>query len=224
MKIWTITTTNGPETFVHLTEEAANRQAVEIVTAWYERFVGNVESDHEDWQESYKILCNTIGFNGCMEFDEHDISAHPALSAVHEILAAFEAGLLDSEDAACNEETATLVEKMIDLVDKTIGKIEADEPTLIEPMPAPELPTFTVIVTERESYPYPLIYDIRIENLDDEAAVLLAVARERCLDLGEDEEGDISHVPVETIQSIADRLSLCFAFKGDCDVAEDWRD
>lgn len=88
-----------------------------------------------------------------------------------------------------------------------------------------QLTTYTVIVRElRPGPPDPLIYTVQMENLDDEDAVLMAVARDRCKDLGMDEDGDTSHVPLTTVSQLAASLKLCFAFEGDLNAAEDWRD
>lgn len=34
--------------------------------------------DHTDWQESYSILCDTVGFMDQLTVEEHDLTEHPA--------------------------------------------------------------------------------------------------------------------------------------------------
>lgn len=83
MKIWTLTTDddNGTQTAIHFTAEAANAQAVEIVTAWYDRHLraDTEPREHDEWRETYELLGDTIGFNNYLTFEEHDISGHPDL-------------------------------------------------------------------------------------------------------------------------------------------------
>ncbi len=82
MKIWTLTTDeSGSQTAIHFSQESADAQAVEIVTAWYERFCASdtQERDHTDWRETYSILCDTLCFCETLAVEEHDISAHPAV-------------------------------------------------------------------------------------------------------------------------------------------------
>lgn len=91
MKIWTITTDddNGTQTAIHTTQAAAEAKAREIVAAWFARHVAEdgEERDHDDWRESYEILCDTVGFMNCLTIEEHDITTHPA---VREALAALD--------------------------------------------------------------------------------------------------------------------------------------
>lgn len=81
MKILTITTDddNGTQTAVHTTQAAADAQAREIVAAWFERHgaADGQERGHEDWRESYEILCDTVGFMHSLTLEEHD-TADPA--------------------------------------------------------------------------------------------------------------------------------------------------
>jgi hypothetical protein len=81
MKIWTVTTdNNGGQTSICMTQADADALAVKIVTAWFDGHVAadGEPRDHTDWQESYSILCDTVGFMDCIAVEEHDISGHPA--------------------------------------------------------------------------------------------------------------------------------------------------
>lgn len=122
MKIWTITTDddNGTQTAIHTTRGAAEAQAREIVAAWYERHVAadGEERDHEDWQESYDILRDTVGFMNSLTLEEHDITTHPA---VREALAALDLAQerlrmndMDGEELPCIHDCAVAVALLTD--------------------------------------------------------------------------------------------------------------
>jgi hypothetical protein len=125
MKIWIITTDddNGTQTAIHYTAEAANAQAVEIVTAWYDRHLRADQEprEHTDWQETYELLSDTIGFNNYLTFEEHDISAHPAIAKAIAAYDLMQDAIQESEDAACNDETVALMESGYVLVRAALG-------------------------------------------------------------------------------------------------------
>lgn len=118
MKIWTLTIETdhfGVLTAIHFTKAAADAQAVEVVTAWYERHIAadGEPRDHTDWQESYSILCDAMGFNESISLVEHDISEHPAVkeatATLWACLARLELNDIDGEEQPFMEDCATAI-------------------------------------------------------------------------------------------------------------------
>lgn len=137
MKIWTITTDHeGTQTAGHCTKEAAEAQAVEIVTAWYDRHLrGDTERrDHTDWRESYAMLCDTVGFLECLTMEEHDISDHPAIAAAIEATALAETviGKLANGDLNLHTDQSAIMDAYDAVADANCllrGVMAPDEPT-----------------------------------------------------------------------------------------------
>lgn len=101
------------------------------------------------------------------------------------------------------------MEAAAEMLEATAEKLEEPE------TPTDALKTYTVIVREVGGYSDPLIYTVAMENIDDEEKVLLEAARQRCDEIGENDES--------VIAELANNMRLCFAFESDITVCKDWR-